>query len=276
MGKVQFLVFNKLNLTEYKLFETEENNLIGEIINKIGGENADKINGYSTHTSAWMNRFACLNNGNKRYIIVPNTIPSCNDIVKATTDKYAIFLLDDKGFTDFTEDDITYFQENLSNEFNIDKITEKKYEFEEDFARFAIRETFRIPLHCCSDDTVEIIRFLLLNNMRDIFTDLVLGGIKMDEDIIIKIFNKLKLEPQFENISIAVDRFIKEIIMFFRPEIYFKDIGIGTNMSLYLYLELCEEGNWLREQFLTISEKEAREKYREFLVKDMLNFIKNQ
>lgn len=266
MDKVQFMVFEDLNLNKYNLYNSDTENLFEDISKEILGKpNEGNIGGFDTNTSAWMNRFACLENGEKTYVIVPSNIPADFDILKATKGKYAILLYNQKEFADFTEEDIKFFQENLPYEFNIDKRKRKQEEKNENEAKLAIRETFRFPLFMCSDDTVEIIRYLIINNEKSIFTDLVLGGCKGDVDILIKIFNKMKKIPKFKDITISVDEFTGETLAFFRPDIQFEPLGIDVKSGIYFYLGLCED-TWLREMFLGISEKEVRDIYKNFVL----------
>ncbi len=262
MEKIEFLVFDKLNLGEYKLCKTNDKDLISDIEKEIGREG-----GYSTNTSSWMNRFPCLENGSKKYVIVPYNIPSYNDIVKATMGKYAILLFDNKEFASFEEEDIKYFQDNILNEFDENRRKQKEEETNEQYARLQIVEYFRLPMLLCSDDTIEIIRFMILNDMKAPFQDLVLGGVMKDEDTVTKVFNKVKFESGLNNISISCDDFITEItLVFFRPEAFFKSIGLSLRECISLYYFLCEEGSWLKERFLGISEKEVRESYKKLLI----------
>lgn len=263
MDKVQFLVFNKLNLDEYKIIDSDLDDMIGDIEKEIGRPEG----GCSTNTSSWMNRFPCLENGDKTYIIIPYYIPSYNDIIKATLGKYAILLSDGKGFVEFSEEDIKYFQKNFPYEFDINKRKQREEEKEEQYAKLVIRDSFRLSLLVLEDETVEIIRYLIINNKKKIFEDMVCGGIAKDIDILTKIYNKMKKEPEFKDISISVDDFAEDIMVFFRPEIQFMPLGIDLKTSVLLYVSLCDEDDWLRDLFLGISEKEVRDAYREFMGK---------
>ncbi len=114
MEKFNIIVFDGLNLDNYETVETDIDHMIKDIENQFGH------GGNSTDTSSWMNRFLILEDGKKAYILVPSTIPSYNDVVKATVGRYAILLLhEDDGFLPFTEEDIRFFKENLIKQFDI-------------------------------------------------------------------------------------------------------------------------------------------------------------
>ena len=264
MEDFQFLVFDKLNLKEYNIIDTNWDNLIEDMVREVG----ITTEGNSTDTSSWMNRFPCLTNNDKSYIIIPAFIPSYNDIVKATMGKYAILLHRNNDFEKFTTEDIKHFQENFPYEFDIKKRENKQKETEEQYARLLIRDSFRIPLAACSDDTIKIIRFLIINNKQEIFNELVIGGIDDDTDVLSNIFNKIKEEIELQDISISSEKFAREIKLFFCPEIYFAPMGLGVKESIILYFSLCVEGSWLRELFLRISEKEVIDSFNEFIGKD--------
>ena len=160
-------------------------------------------------------------------------------------------------------DEFMYYRVYTQEEFDV-----KFGEFDEDdeYVKYLIEQSFRIPLNICSDDTIEIIRFLIFHHEKDIFTDMILGGIKIDADILIKIYNKMKSMPMFKNIKISVSEFMSDISTLFRPELQFEDLGIGSWESMHIYLSLVDdEDNWFRDMFLDISDKEQRELYAEYL-----------
>ncbi len=260
MEKFQFLVFDKLHFEDYKLVDTNYDDLMKDIGNEIGNRN-----GCSTNTSSWMNRFPCLKNGDKEYIIVPYNIPSYNDIIKATLGKYAILLLENKTFMNFEEDDIKYFQDNFIYEFDIEKRKQREKEREEQYTKAMIRDSFRLPLLLVSDDTVDIIRFLILNHKQEIFNDMVVSGIADDTDSLSKIFDQIIKESDLKNITISAEKFAFETTIFFDPETQFEPMGLDLRASTALYFSLCAEKSWLKDMFLGISEKEVRDRFSEFL-----------
>ena len=260
MGKFNIIVFDGLNLDNYETVETDLEHML-EDIEKLFGHG-----GYSTDTSSWMNRFPILEDGEKTYILVPSTIPSCNDVVKATVGRYAILLLhDDDGYLPFTEEDIKFFKENLIKQFDIKERKRRERETKEAYEMAALKDAFRVPLMICNDDTVEIIRFLITNKMTDLFKTLVDASIFYNDESIQNIYKLVTCDPRLkDNITISAEDFSREIFLFFRPEVHFAHLNISIEKGISTYYSLCEEG-WLRETFLAISEKEHRELFKEFL-----------
>lgn len=260
MEKFNFIVFDGLNFDNYETVETDLDNMLKDI-EKLFGHG-----GHSTDTSSWMNRFPILEDGKKAYILVPSAIPSYNDVVKATVGRYAILLLhDDDGFLPFTEEDIRFFKENLIKQFDIKERKRREKETKEAYENAALKDTFYAPLTVCSDDTVEIIRFLIINKMTDLYKTLVDASVFDNDDSIQNIYKIVTCDPRLkDNITISAEDFGREMFIFFRPEVQFAHLNMSIEKGISTYYSLCEEG-WLRETFLGISEKEHRKQFKKFL-----------
>lgn len=265
MEKFNIIVFDGLNLDNYETVETDIDHMIKDIENQFGH------GGNSTGTSSWMNRFPILENGKKAYILVPSTIPSYNDVVKATVGRYAILLLhEDDGFLPFTEEDIRFFKENLIKQFDIKERKRREKETKEAYEMAALKDTFRVPLMICSDDTVEIIRFLITNKMTDLYKTLVDASVFDNDDLIKNIYKLVTCDSRLkDSITISAEDFGLEIFLFFRPEVQFAHLNMSIEKGISTYYSLCEEG-WLRETFLEISEKEHRELFKKYLKENQL------
>ncbi len=263
MDKFEFLVFDGLNLDNYEVVETQIETLISDIEKVFG-----RKDGCTNTTSSWMNRFALFENEGKTFVIVPSTIPSYNNVVKATVGKYVLLLVcSDLDFQKFTSDDIQYFKDNMSKQFDFDLREKREKQACQDLARVAIRDTFRIPLYMCSDDTVEIIRYMLLNGKGRLFRALVLASVDGKADIVKGCYNILLQESDIKGITISAEEFAKEVIKFFSPEMQFAHIGVTPEEGLCVYFVLTVEGHWLRDAFLTMSEKKNREIFNDFMRK---------
>ena len=265
MDKFTIIVFDGLNLDNYETVETDRDHMLNDIEKLLGHE------GCSTDTSSWMNRFPILEDGKKAYILVPSTIPSYNDVVNATVGRYAIFLLhEDDGFLAFTEEDIRFFKENLIKQFDIKERKRREKETKEAYEMAVLKDTFRVPLMVCSDDTVEIIRFLIINKMTELYMTLVDASVFNNDESIQNIYKLVTCDPRLkDNITISAEDFGKEILLFFRPEVQFAHLNMSIGKGINTYYSLCEEG-WLRETFLGISEKEDRELFIKFLKENHL------
>ena len=265
MGKFNFLVFDGLSFDDYETFETDLDNLIKDVEKALG-----KTGGYTTKTSSWMNRFPVFEDGEKAFIIVPSTIPSYNNVVKATIGKYAVLLNHgEKGYLSFGDSDVKYFTENLVKQFDKHEREKKEQETKDAYAKVMLRDTFRAPLLFCQDDTVDIIRFLILNNLEELYKMLVLAGVFDNEETIGNIFQLIKCNPELSNIKIAKESFIRDIMLFFTPEVQFAHLELDPEEWINIYNSLCMDGNWMKEAFLGISEKECRDLYKAFIEKTL-------
>ena len=268
-NEMEFLVFNGMDLDNLTAFRTSHEHLIGDIETAIGGGG-----GYTTKTSSWMNRFDCLSNGNRKYVIVPSTIPSYNDIIKATIGKYAILLIEDDKFVPFSDDDIQYFKDNIGSQFSFEARHRKEEETKEQYAKLRLRDSFRLPIMLCGDDTLEILRFLIENCMGELFERLARAVVYDDDETVKGIFDIMIKDSKLKHIESDREHFNVSVTAFFRPAIYFKDLNISKEESISIYRSLCDEDNWLHDAFLSISTKEQREDYMDFLAMQLKDEIK--
>ncbi len=272
MDNFDFLLFDGLDLKKHTTIKTNLDNLINDLEKALGREG-----GCSMSTSSWMNRFPVFENNGKSYILVPSTVPSYNDVVKATVSKYAVLLHEGDGFVSFTDEDIEFFIENLPKQFGDKERKQKEKETEQEYARLMIRDTFRMPLFICKDATADVLRFLIENNLSDMFIPLVTAAAMDGKEIVEYWCNViLSSEPRFKDIDMSVSELADDIIVFFTPEIQFSSLGYDLQKGLATYYSLCEEGHWLRESFLGISSKEVRDDFKEFLMNNFLEGIRGE
>ncbi len=263
MGKFTFLVFDGICFGDYKVIESQIDTLLKDIENALG-----RPNGCTDLTSPWMNRFVVFKNDGKSFIIVPSTIPSYNDVVKATVGKYVVLLTrGGLNFQTFELDDIQYFMDNILKQFDNNAREEKYKKKRQDFARCAIRDTFRIPLCLCSDDTVEIMRYMLLNGYNKLFRTLAKAAVNNKINVVQAIFELLNRNSDIKGITISRDEFADEAITFFTPEVQFECIGVSPEEGLNVYYSLTIDGYWMRDAFLAISEKKIRDMFKDFIRK---------
>lgn len=263
MNTFNFLVFNGLDFDDYKEYQTEEETFLKDILKALKREE----DGYSTNDSVWMNRFDVLKNGDKSYVLVPSTIPTHNDIVIATTGKYAVYIINKDEIATFSKDDLKYFKENLPKQFNHKEREKRKKEAEQNYSKIRLRDTFRIPIMLCSDDTIEILRFLIIYKIEEVYKQLVVAGTTDNDDSLKQLFRTITKDSRLINVTITPEKFANELMIFFTPEIQFKSFGFTIEQGISTYYSLCSEGKWLRDAFLGISEKECRDMYKEFLKK---------
>ncbi len=259
MGKFNFIVFDGLSFDKYETVETDICSLIKNIEKVF-----DREEGCDADTSSWKNRFPVLKDTGRTYYIVPSTIPAGNDIRKATVGKYIILLSKDGEYVRFEDDDIDYFTDNIRKEFDTEAIEARKKEAKESYAKWQLRNTFRLPLFFCRDDTVEILRYMILNNEKELFDALVVAGTLNNKQIIKDIYYKIRHDRNIET-TIKEDDFANEIMQFFTPELQFEDFKLDTETGVGIYCSLCSEGHWLRDAFLQVSDKRSREEYKRLI-----------
>ncbi len=271
MDNFDFLLFDGLDLKKHTTIKTNLDNLFRDLEKALG-----RKDGCSTSTSSWMNRFSVFKNNGKSYVIVPYTIPSYNDVVKATVGKYAVLLHEGDDFVSFTDEDIDFFIENLPKQFGDKERKQKQKETEQAYVRLEIRDTFRMPLFICKDATVDVLRFLIENNLSAMFIPLVTAAVINEKDVVEYWCNIImSFEPRFKDVDMSASELAEDITMFFTPEIQFSSLGYDFQKGLITYYFLCEEGHWLRELFLGISSKDARDAYKVFLKKELLGAIRS-
>ncbi len=263
MGKFNFIVFDGLSFDKYETVETGIDTLIKDIEKVF-----DREEGHSTNTSSWMNRFPALKDAGKTFVIVPSTIPSGNDIVKATVGKYIVLLYRDNEFVHFKAADVKYFTDNITREFDTKARDAKMKEAKEAYAKCQLRNTFRLPLYFCKDDTVDILRYLILNNEKDLFDALVVAGALSKKQVVKDVYYKVLHDANIET-AITEEGFAEDIMQFFSPELQFEDFKLDVETGISIYSSLCSEGSWLRDAFLQISDKRSREEYRRYINREI-------
>ncbi len=256
MGKFNFIVFDGLSFDKYETVETDLSSLIKDIEKVFNREE-----GHSKSTSSWKNRFPALKSAEKSYVIIPSTIPSCNDVVKATVGKYIVLLCRDNEFVRIGGSDVKYFAENIIKEFDTRTREAKKKEAKEAYAKCQLRNSFKMPLVFCTDTTVDVLRYLILNNKQELYGALVVAGTLSQKQVIKDIYFKVLRDSGIET-QVTEEIFAKDIIMFFSPEMQFEDFDFDLETGIGVYNSLCSEGHWLRDAFLQISDKKYRDEYK--------------
>lgn len=88
------------DLSNYKIIEFEN----GKIEDLCWGKN-----GFSTSTSAWMNRYPIYQEDDYSYIIIPSMLEHKQDNVVSTSEPFSLIKISEGQILDFTEEDAKHF-----------------------------------------------------------------------------------------------------------------------------------------------------------------------
>ncbi len=108
MEKIEFAVFNGHNFDDYKIIESDMTHLIRDMGKSLDLDVADL---------PWTSRFPAVTDitkdYKKNYVIVPSIRTSMYDTIKATSEKFIVFICNKSGFLPLNENDIRYFKDHL-------------------------------------------------------------------------------------------------------------------------------------------------------------------